>query len=292
MAFTNINSFYFTNSFIMPGTGRTRNNKPADEIKEDAPEQTADTVDRFQVILDKIDTMKDELIEDRVNKDRVILKKITDLENSLTTRVNEHDVKITNLEAYRAQAQDDFGELKHEMEDLRDNYSKLSEKLLDAVSHSRRLNLHFLNFKEEEEENVIARIRKFCIEVLDLPEAIVNAFIFRDAHRMGTKKAKSKYPRPIIAGFVLMEHRNAIYRKAYKCKNSGFAIRVDLPPELVPVRRSHVDLKSEILKVNPTALASCSFKGYKPVLLVKFNGKVQEYSTIMQFKDLQPGDKR
>ena len=70
-----------------------------------------------------------------------------------------------------------------------------------------------------------------------------------------------------------------------------FALRVDLPPELVPLRKQLVDTKKVIQNENKKALASITYKSYKPVLIVKYKGKVQEYdASKMKIKDLQPGD--
>ena len=99
-----------------------------------------------------------------------------------------------------------------------------------------------------------------------------------------------KYPRPIM-GFVLMQHRNLIFSNAFKCKGTDYAIRVDLPPELVEVRQKHLEIRDDIRKENSKALVSCSYRAYRPVLLVKHRGKIQQYDpTKMNIKDLQPGD--
>ena len=62
-----------------------------------------------------------------------------------------------------------------------------------------------------------------------------------------------------------MTERNAIFKRAFKCKNSDFSIREDLPPELVDLRNKHLDIRKEILKVNPTALVSVTSRSYLPV---------------------------
>ena len=171
--------------------------------------------------------------------------------------------------------------------------------MLSAVAHSRRLNLHFLGFKEEDkvvpkvDEKVIPKIQTFLIQTLGIQEEVVKSMLIRDAHRLGVVKPGMKYPRPIIVGFILMEDRNLIFSKAYKCKNTNYAIRVDLPPELVDVRSKHLEIRDDIRKINPDALVSCSYRAYRPVLLVKYRGKVQQYDPAkMKIKDLQPADPR
>ena len=60
-------------------------------------------------------------------------------------------------------------------------------------------------------------------------------------------------------------------------KNLDYSIRVDLIPELVPLRKQLLAMRKEILKVNGNALASVTYRSYKPVLTVKYRGKVQEF---------------
>ena len=152
--------------------------------------------------------------------------------------------------------------------------------------------MHFLGFEEEKDEQVIPKLKRFLVNSLNIGDPIVNAMLIRDAHRMGAFKQNSKYPRPIIAGFVTMADRDLIYGNAYMLKGTKFAIRVDLPPELIPTRMEHVGIKKEILKVNPNALASCTYRSYKPVLIVKFKNKIQQFDAkTMKYSDLQPGDK-
>ena len=88
-----------------------------------------------------------------------------------------------------------------------------------------------------------------------------------------------------------MEHRNLIMKNAYKCKNTDYAVRVDLIKELVPIQQQNLKIRSEIKEVNPEALASAVIRNFKPVLLVKYRGKVQEFNPRMKFEDLQPGDR-
>ena len=87
-----------------------------------------------------------------------------------------------------------------------------------------------------------------------------------------------------------MEDRNLILGLAYKCKATNYAVRVDLPPELADVRKVNLDIRKSILEANPNALASCSYRSYKPVLLVKYQNKVQEFKTSMKFDELQDRD--
>ena len=89
-----------------------------------------------------------------------------------------------------------------------------------------------------------------------------------------------------------MEDRNLIYKNAYRCKNTAFSLRVDIIPEYVTIQKANLELRKKIREENPTALASCSFRSYKPVLLVKWRGRVQIYdATKMNIGDLEEGDR-
>ena len=67
---------------------------------------------------------------------------------------------------------------------------------------------------------------------------------------------------------------------------------MDLIKELVPIQQQNLKIRSDIKEVNPEALASCVIRNFKPILLVKYRNKVQEFNTRMKFEELQPGDRR
>ena len=140
----------------------------------------------------------------------------------------------------------------------------------------------------------MAKVKHFLVNTLELADDLVDNILVRDAHRLGTFNAASKFPRPIIIGFIKMTDRNAIFKRAFKCKSTKFSIREDLPPELVEVRNNHLDIKKEIQKVNPTALVSVTSRSYLPVLLVRHQNRIKVFTDEMEmpFDSLQPSDRQ
>ena len=277
----------------------TRKNKQTDNAEEK---------EEFKVILDAMKEMKEDIINDRVLKDQEILEQISDINTKLSAKVSAHDDKINDLETYRDESKLEHQNLWAKLNEVVEENKELRGLIRGTINHSKRLNLHLLNFPEpgpEQSENIDEVVRDFFKTVLKIDGAMVDSFKFRDVHRLGKlgtgkeikikvngRTTTKKYPVPIIVAFTLMSDRNLVYKSAYRCKKTGFAIRCDLPPEMIPTRKAQVDIKNEIKKVNPNALASCAFRSYKPILLVKYNGKVQEYSPTMAFKDLEVSDRR
>jgi hypothetical protein len=246
-----------------------------------------------KLILDRMDKMKNEIIATREIKDREIMDRIDEINTNLTATVVSNTERIGELETAKDGMAADIATLFTEVNKVKERNAELSHKLVLSVAHSRRLNLHFLGHDEQKDEDVVAKVKIFLINTLKLNEALVNSMLVRDAHRLGVYTAGAKYSRPIIVGFVKMEDRNLISKNAFKCKNTKFAIRNDLPPELVLVRNKHLDIKKEIKKVNPEALVSITTRSYLPVILVKFEDKVQQFiPDEMDFRLLQPGDRR
>ena len=243
-------------------------------------------------ILDAMEKMKSDIIKDRVSKDKAIMDKIDELDSKITLNVKNNTDRIVALEESNEASSNDIAKLFEELEAVKLSNAKLNDKLVNAVAHSRRLNLHFLGFDELKDEVVFGRVQQFLVNTLRLDEGIVGSMLIRDAHRLGVYKEDARFPRPIIVGFVKMSDRNLISEKAYLCKDTKFAIRVDLPPELVEVRKRHLEIKRDILKANPSALVSISTRSYLPCILVRYEGRVQIYKPDeMDIGDLQPGNR-
>ena len=236
--------------------------------------------------------MKDEIILDRDAKDTKLLESINNLEASVNNSFQQTNNRITDLENANTATGTEIQALKDRFSDLEKNNQLLNKKLLDSVAHSRRLNLDFLGFKEEKDESVTVKVRNFWVTVLGIDRELADQILLRDIHRIGKYNKEAVHPRVIKAGFVLMEDRNSVMKLAHKCKSTDFAIRADLPPELVLIRRQHLDIRDMIKETNANALASCTLRSYRPVLIVKYDGKITEYKDTMDISKLEPGDRR
>ena len=242
-------------------------------------------------IIKRIDKMEEDMLSDRQVKDKAIMDRIDEISDQLTTTLTDNTRRIGLLETGATNTEEKLQTLTDGLAELKSLNEKLSAKLLNSVAHSRRLNLHFLGLDEQKDEDVMVKVNTFLVNTLQIDPVTVDAMLIRAAHRLGVfKQGKT---RAIIVGFVRMADRDLIYSKAYLCRGTDFAVRIDLPPELVTVRDEQLLLRKELLKSNPTALLTCSYRNFKPVLICKFRGKVQPYDPArMQVHELEAGDPR
>ena len=235
--------------------------------------------------------MKRDIIVDRVAVDKELISKMNAIDTKLTNSLALHATRLTTLEDDNAAHKESISTIQSDVVKIKKDVLDLKDKLLSSVAHSRRLNLDFLGFEDELTEDPIKKVKDFLIKTLKLEAVFVENLLIRDGHRIGKfNPDEDATPRVIKIGFVRMVDRNLIINNAYKCKGSDFAVRVDLPPELADIRKVNLDIRKAILAVNENALCSCSYRSYKPVLLVKYQGKVQEYKPSMKFEDLQDKD--
>ena len=165
---------------------------------------------------------------------------------------------------------------------------KLKTRAINAEAHGRRLNLIFIGISHDDGEDVVAKVREFMVNQLEMNKEWVDSLRFRDVHRLGVNKGVH----PIIVAFINQVERNMVFKNAYKLKSTNYVINVDLPYELAIEQGELLNIRKTIREENPSALASISYRSYKPVLLVKHDGSVQSYTSDMLIKDLQPGDRR
>ena len=254
---------------------------------------TDESNDDTERILKSMKDMKKELLThgDEVNSQ--VLTQIQALDDKLSHSINLHGTRLDALETFQEDTVNVLRDLRRDVNRSRDEVNVLRQKVMDSSSHSRRLNIDHLGFAEEKDEEVIPKIRDFWVRVLKIPQPRAEAILLRDCHRIGKFSATSKYPRVIKCAFITMEDRNLVFKSAFRCKNSNFSLRVDMIPEYVNIQKANLEIRKEIREVNPEALASCTFRSYKPVLLVKYRGKVQVYDAgKMDKMDLEPGDRR
>ena len=257
-----------------------------------------------ETILQQLTKMKEEIIQDRVEKDQTMMDninaKLDTFNETLSESIRVHGERLTELEGAKTSQATEINKLKSGLEKLRGENNTLKDLIVDSVQHSRRLNLDFMGFAEvgrgvnEDQDVVIAKIRNFLYETLKIDDERVGSILFRTAHRLGKYDASKNYPRIIKAGFVCMSDRDLILSRAYKCKDTPYSIRVDVCPQIAPLRKLNLDTRKRILEINPTALASCTYRNVNhPVLLVKFKGKVQQYNaSTMDIASLEKGDKK
>lgn len=231
-------------------------------------------------------------------EENTVLQAITGMEGRLNTRFDglesRLDRRLDHVEEKVDTVVEDVGFLQEKVGSLERSQvanleliNKLLDRAIKAEAHGRRLNLRFHGITYSEDENVVHVLNNFLIQKLGLNADWVSKLLFRDVHRLPEYKGG----RDIICGFVSQFDRNEVYKRANKLKNTDFVIKVDLPAEWAKLQNDLLLIRKTIRRENPEALAVLTYKAYKPVLLVKHRGKVQQYDSAMTIEQLQPGDR-
>ena len=240
-------------------------------------------------VIAAISNMRIEFMQDSKSKNDAVNTKLDEIKTSLEGRLEAQEERIGDLEAKVLEQEEKIHDLTVRGAEDHDRLLKLTERQINFEAHQRRLNLKITGIAYEEKEDVSGKVRDFLKIQLGIDASSVDKFIFRDAHRLGENRSGLK---PIIIAFIDQAHRNLVFSRAYKLKGTDFVIKVDLPMELASVQSELLLVRKEIRKVNQTALAALTYRSYKPVLLVKFQGKVQSYNHQMKLTDLEMGDTR
>ncbi|KAJ8304584.1 hypothetical protein KUTeg_018167 [Tegillarca granosa] len=111
--------------------------------------------------------------------------------------------------------------------DLRDIKQKLSK--LESIETT-------VN-KEEDRQNCIKTIKKFCIDVLKV-NSDENKLEIDRAHRIGKRsRVQGSKPRPIVVKFHKFSEKEHVRQQSYMLKNSKFGISEQFPKEIADKRR-------------------------------------------------------
>lgn len=242
-------------------------------------------------ILDAMKEMKESVNEKIDTNQNEVISKLSDMENRLASRLDDHANRLTDVENEARVNQNAIQSLTLQQKNYQIYYEKLLERVVANEAHQRRLNLKFHGITYDENENITEKFKNFLMTVLKMDPAWVAALKFRDLHRLAENKKKPGV-RPLIVGFIFQDQRNEVYKKAYLLKNTDYVINVDLPRELTQLQNDLLAVRKEIRAKNPGALAFITYQSYRPVLRVKYEGKVQNFKNEMVLENLQPGDNR
>jgi ribA/ribD-fused uncharacterized protein len=147
---------------------------------------------------------------------------------------------------------------------LKKEISDVTERLLKQDAYTRRDNLNFDGFEEEDNENCEKVIRQFIRETMEVDDTDMK--IVR-CHRQGRKsRYRGARPRTIIIRFLWFQDRQRVWAAKKKLKDSGKWIREDFPPEIEDRRK----------KLYPIMKAAFRDPAFKDVFMVydklKING--------------------
>ena len=124
--------------------------------------------------------------------------------------------------------------LESRVEELSENLSSMTEKLVDVQWRSMRENLVFSGISEPtlekgEQENCEARIKQFLYEDMRLEQE----FSFDRVHRLGRFKRGQTYPRPIVAKFTYYKDKETVRQAAPKTLiGSSYSVNEQFPQEI------------------------------------------------------------
>ena len=185
--------------------------------------------------------------------------------------------------------QGDVAELRRENEQLKRQVSDLEKDAEYKTSHAFRLQLVIYNLEEEENENVWDVVRDFMVNNLRIQEQQVDHMPMRDMHRMG-KKAENKV-RPIVMAFLMQRDRDFTLKQAKNLRNTNLSLSPHLSSKMVDVKKGLLAIRKDIKENHDRRiLAFIGYRSYRPVLLVKVAGKIQEYKRSMPINTLQHSD--
>ena len=132
-----------------------------------------------------------------------------------------------------------------------DLMKSLTYKSIDLEARSRRNNLLFRGFIEQNSENCANKIFDFLSDKLDID--VRDMYIAR-AHRLGAKsRDRPNHNRPIIVAFRDFCDTELIMSRARMLKNTPFSIDFDLPREIQAARSKLWPLYKELKRTNPGA---------------------------------------
>ena len=183
----------------------------------------------------------------------------------------------------------EVAQLRQENEKLKQQVSDLEKDAEYKTSHAFRLQLVIYNLEEEENENVWDVVRSFMLNNLKMQVEQVDHMPMRDMHRMG-KKAENKV-RPIVMAFLMQRDRDFTLKQAKNLRNTNLSLSPHLSSKMVDVKKGLLAIRKDIKENHDRRiLAFIGYRSYRPVLLVKVAGKIQEYKRSMPINTLQHGD--
>ena len=184
----------------------------------------------------------------------------------------------------------DFEEEKRKNSQLNSQLQKLQGELDYQTEHSYRLNLVVYNIEESaDKEDCFLTMKNFMQTQLQIEETVINQLQVRDCHRLGGQKAEGKI-RPIVIAFTLQQQRDFVLKQGKNLRNTNYSIQPHLPQKMVIVKKQLLAKRKDIKRRDHRILAFIGYRAYRPVLLVKVNGKLKEFDDNMNLAQLQYSD--
>ena len=179
-----------------------------------------------QLISDNYDKQKTEIKEQKTD-----LKELRKEVNNISKSLDKNAKDVSKFE----------NELHASLEDIKRDSAQFKEHIIDVELKTMSNNLIFYNLPENEDENCVDVITKFCKDTMKLENA--EQLRLSDAHRLGKIGPNT---RPILVKFISFEHRELVRRNAKNLKGSAFGISEQLPIEIQNRRKKLLPRMKEL----------------------------------------------
>lgn len=210
--------------------------------------------------------------------------------NNLKAHIDRNSTQIAEMREEINSLKREFAE---EIADLKKTSVKLEADSDYKTDHAFRLQLIAHNIPEavgNVNEDCFAVIRNFMVNKLKIDQQSVPQLSIRDCHRLG-KKDDDKI-RPMVVAFLEQPHRDFVLKQAKNLYNTNFGLQPHLSKKQLDIKKILLAKRKDIKTYDKKILAFIGYRAYRPVLLVKVQGKLQQFKDEMTRQSLQYGDLR
>lgn len=217
----------------------------------DFAQKFASKIDLIMEKLGKLDNIETQLnsLQDSVNQTNVTVQKMQQEISTLKLETARTANKTNDLEKSLNFFGKTIDEEKQKVEEINESYkeeiSKLNLQLLKHETYTRRENLRFYGIPESNDENAENTLYDFIENQLKVSHS--DGIEFQRIHRTGRRKHGQ--PRPIIARFLRFQDRERVFESRSKLnKEDGYGVGVDLPPQVIEIRKTLIPKMLEARK--------------------------------------------
>lgn len=184
---------------------------------------------------------------------------------------------VVNLREEVLALKNECDALKKEVNSLNATNAVLQKKVEACEERQKRFNVIFKGLPQKSSSNPCVEVQEFCKSRLGIEKQLT----IRNAYRIG--KEGGKYPRPILAEYLLQEDINIIMENKQKLKGTNFVIHRDRSECFRRKRMFLLELKSELLKINKNC--DCQVKGHQLIVNQQSFACNEDFSLITRDGD-------
>lgn len=186
-------------------------------------------------------------------------------------------VDVSKLQEQVVALRTECDDLKWEVKALNEKNVTLQRKLEVCEQHQKKFNLIFKGLPQNDSNNPYLEVQEFCETSLGISKKLT----LRNAYRFGRKGGK--YPRPILAEFLLQEDIRIVMDSTAKLKGTNFIVHSDRSEGFRKKRAFLLDLKTELRKNNSNC--DCQVKGQQLIVSKKFFSCNDDFSLFTREGD-------